>query len=68
MLQLVAAERGVTVLPDWLVREEGSGLPVRILRLGPEGIGKSIHLGARRGEEAVEYIAGFLALARETGQ
>ncbi|QCO16212.1 LysR family transcriptional regulator [Azospirillum brasilense] len=64
MLQLVAARRGVTVLPDWLVREDGAGLPVRSLRLGSEGIGKSIHLGVRRGEEGVDYIAGFLTLAR----
>ncbi len=68
MLQLVAAGRGVTVLPDWLVREEGSHLPVRCLRLGPDGVGKSIHLGTRCGEETVEYIAGFLALAREIGR
>jgi LysR family transcriptional regulator, regulator for metE and metH len=67
MLQLVAAGRGVTVLPDWLVREEGANLPVRTLRLGSEGIGKSIHLGIRQGEDEVEYIAGFLALARQKG-
>ncbi|WP_431855186.1 LysR family transcriptional regulator [Azospirillum sp.] len=67
-LQLVAAGRGVTVLPDWLVREEGTDLPIRTVRLGPDGIGKSIHLGIRRGEEAVDYMAGFLALARETGR
>jgi len=67
MLHLVAAGRGVAVLPDWLVREEGADLPVRAVRLGPEGLGKRIHLGVRRGEEGVEYIAGFLALARETG-
>ncbi|WP_376958605.1 LysR family transcriptional regulator [Azospirillum sp. A26] len=68
MLQLVAAGRGITVLPDWLVREDGGGLPVRTLRLGADGIGKSIHLGIRRGEEAVDYIAGFLDLARESGR
>ena len=67
-LQLVAAGRGVAVLPDWLVHEEGSDLPVRTMRLGPGGIGKSIHLGIRRGEEGVDHIAGFLALARETGR
>ncbi|WP_448192633.1 LysR substrate-binding domain-containing protein [Azospirillum sp. sgz301742] len=65
MLQLVAAGRGVTVLPDWLVHEEGSDLPIRTVRLGPHGIRKSINLGIRRSEEGVEYIAGFLALARK---
>ncbi|KAA0678156.1 LysR family transcriptional regulator [Roseomonas genomospecies 6] len=68
MLQLVAARRGVTVLPDWLVREEGAGLPVRTVKLGADGIGKSIHLGVRCGDEGVDYIAGFLALARTMEQ
>ncbi|MBP2291757.1 LysR substrate-binding domain-containing protein [Azospirillum rugosum] len=67
MLHLVAASRGVTVLPDWLVREDGADLPLRPVRLGPAGLPKSIHLGTRRGEEAVDYIAGFLELAREKG-
>jgi LysR family transcriptional regulator for metE and metH len=64
MLQLVAARRGVSVLPDWLVAEEGAGLPVRAVRLGKRGIHKSINLGLRRGEESVDYIAGFVDLAQ----
>lgn len=64
MLQLVAADRGVAVLPDWLVREEGTDLPLRTLRLGQHGLAKSIHLGTRRREEAASYLAGFIALAR----
>ncbi|WP_445501724.1 LysR family transcriptional regulator [Microvirga sp. G4-2] len=67
MLQLVAAGRGVSVLPDWLVREEGAHLPVRAVRLGKDGINKSINLGVRRGEEGIAYIAGFLSLAQEVG-
>ncbi|MBP2302717.1 LysR family transcriptional regulator [Azospirillum picis] len=67
MLQLVAAGRGVTVLPDWLVREEAAGMPVRTLRLGPDGIAKSINLGIRRGDGGEAHIAGFLALARRMG-
>lgn len=67
MLQLVAARRGVSVLPDWLVREEGTNLPIRVVRLGKDGINKSINLGVRRGEEGIAYIAGFLSLAQELG-
>ncbi|KHK50945.1 LysR family transcriptional regulator [Ralstonia sp. A12] len=67
MLQLVAAGRGVSVLPDWLVREEGVGLPIRAIRLGKRGINKSINLGIRRGEDDIAYIAGFLALAKQMG-
>ncbi|KAF7964186.1 LysR family transcriptional regulator [Cupriavidus sp. UYMU48A] len=65
MLQLVAAGRGVSVLPDWLVAEEGADLPVRAVPLGKRGIGKSINVGVRRGEEDIAYIAGFLQIARE---
>jgi LysR family transcriptional regulator for metE and metH len=64
MLQLVAAKRGVSVVPDWLLREEGADLPLRCIRLGPQGIDKCIHLGVRSGEEDIEYIAGFLEMAR----
>ena len=51
ILQLVAANRGVAVLPNWLMKDEGAGLPVRSIKLGKEGIHKSINLGVRRGEE-----------------
>jgi len=68
MLQLVAAGRGVSVLPDWLVNEEGADLPLRAMRLGKDGINKSINLGMRRGEENVAYIAGLLELAQEMGR
>lgn len=65
MLHLVAAGRGVSAIPDWLLREEGGGLPIRAVRIG-DGLPKSIHLGTRRGEEGIDYVAGFLALAAGT--
>lgn len=67
MLQLVAADRGVSVLPDWLVQEEGAGLPIRPVRLGKRGITKSINLGIRRGEEDIAYLAGFVTIAQKMG-
>lgn len=66
MLQLVAAGRGISVLPDWLVREEGVDLPIRTVRLGQAGLDKRLNLGIRRGEETTGYIAGFLQVAQET--
>ncbi|KWO80348.1 hypothetical protein [Burkholderia ubonensis] len=66
MLQLVAVQREVAVLPDWLVIEKGAAMPVRTLRLGQRSIRKSIHVGVRRGEEDAAYIAGLLALARQS--
>lgn len=63
MLQLVAAGRGVSVVPGWLLAE--AGVPgLRAVRLGARGLDKAIHLGHRRGEEAVRYLAGFVETAR----
>lgn len=67
MLQLVAAKRGISVVPDWLLREEGAALPLKPVRLGAEGIMKSIHLGVRSGEEEIDYLSGFLEMARNDG-
>ena len=67
ILQLVAAGQGISVLPDWLVSEEGARLPIRPVRLGPDGIAKSINLGVRKGDAETAFVAGFLSLAREVG-
>lgn len=67
LLQLVAAGRGVSALPDWLVLDEGGELPIRALPLGRKGLSKSINVGTRRGENQISYIAGFVQLAQEMG-
>lgn len=62
LLQMVAANRGVTALPHWLIREQAAHLPLACLRLG-DGIYKHIHLGLRDGERQVDYIDGFIRIA-----
>lgn len=64
MLQLVAAKRGISVVPDWLLYEDGAALPLKAVRLGAKGIMKCIHLGVRSGEQEIDYLAGFLDMAR----
>jgi len=66
MLQLVAAGRGVSAIPSWLVRQQAASLGVRPVRIGPSGIQKSIHLGLRIGDETVDFMAGFLATSGQT--
>ncbi len=63
MLQMVAGGRGVAALPRWLALEYAQRLPLAVLRLGPQGIAKQIHLGLRESEQAVDYLAAFIALA-----
>ncbi len=65
MLQLVAANRGVTCLPDWLARECQKTLPIQVIKLGL-GIDKQIHLGFRAAEIESPFRAAFIKLAKET--
>ncbi len=64
MLQMVAAGRGVTALPSWLVDQYAGILPLRQIRLGAQGIQKQIFIGTREAETAVDYISGFIELAK----
>lgn len=67
MLQMVAANRGVATLPQWLVAEYAEQLPIAPVRLGRRGIHKHIHLGTRDTEEQPLYTRAFHTLALETG-
>lgn len=62
MLQLVAAGRGVTVLPDWLIRSDAARMAASTLRIGA-GLHKSINLGLRHEDAGVEYLDAFVAHA-----
>jgi LysR family transcriptional regulator for metE and metH len=67
MLQLVAAGRGVSSVPDWLLKEQGADMPIRPVRLG-DGLDMALYIGVRKGEEKISYIQGFLELAAEVAQ
>ncbi|MBS0506231.1 MAG: LysR family transcriptional regulator [Proteobacteria bacterium] len=64
MLQLVASGRGVAALPRWLVQEYAARMDVVPVRLGPRGIAKQIHLGAREADLQTGYLQAFITQAR----
>ncbi len=64
MLQLVAANRGVTALPRWLVDEYAERMPLVPIRLGEAGLPKQIFLGVRETDRPIDYVADFLRMAR----
>jgi LysR family transcriptional regulator for metE and metH len=64
MLQMVGSNRGVSALPRWIVTESENELPLRMVRLGPEGIQKQIFVGIRKADSDVEYLQSFIELAR----
>jgi len=65
MLQMVASGRGVAALPRWLVQEYGARFSIAALTLGRRGIAKQIYLGAREADLALDYLQGFVTLARK---
>ena len=64
MLQMVASGRGVAALPRWLVQEYAKKMGLVAVRLGPRGIGKQIHLGAREADLDIDYLQAFIDLAQ----
>jgi LysR family transcriptional regulator for metE and metH len=66
MLALVRGSRGVTTLPDWMMRgERARGLAA--VRLGG-GIRKEINLGFRGDEELPAYVEDFVRLCRRSSR
>lgn len=66
MLEMVASGRGVAALPRWLAEEHGEKLAIAWVRLGKVGISKQLFLGTREADCVVDYIAGFVGLARHS--
>ena len=64
MLQMVAAGRGVTALPSWLVKQYSKSLNLRSWKLGRKGVHKSLYLGIRTNDMQTPYIKGFIKLAK----
>lgn len=63
MLQMVAAGRGVTALPGWLVNEYSRKLPIKAVALGKSGIRKKIYVGIRDHDRNTDYICSFIEMS-----
>lgn len=64
ILMLVGSNRGVAVLPDWVMREVKSNADYVTRPLGPEVVTKRMYAATREEDAAKPYIAHFLRLAR----
>lgn len=63
MLQMVAAGRGVTALPSWLVEQYVERWPLASKSLGKRGVFKKIYLGIHDSNLDVPYIKRFIEIA-----
>lgn len=64
MLQMVAAGRGVTALPRWLVNQTPNDQPLTTLSLGKRRVFKKIWLGIHDDNMDVQYIDRFIEIAK----
>jgi LysR family transcriptional regulator for metE and metH len=66
ILQLVASNRGVTVLPNWAIVDEVKQGIVKALPLGNQGLWATLFAAVRAREKDRFFIRDFIKLARET--
>ena len=64
ILMLVAANRGVSVLPDWVLRDVKRNADYVTRPLGPGVITKRLYAATRSEDAAKPYMAHFLRLGR----
>jgi LysR family transcriptional regulator, regulator for metE and metH len=64
ILMLVGSNRGVAVLPDWVMREVNSNADYVTRPLGPEPVLKRMYAATRVEDAGKAYMAHFLRLAR----
>lgn len=60
IMQFVASGKGVSVLPNWLAKQYCQKMNIKILKLGKNGINKSINIGIRNEDKNIEYIKSFV--------
>lgn len=65
ILLLVASNRGVAVLPDWVLREQRASTEYVTRRLKPGGVTKRLYAAVRIDDADKPFMAHLIRLARE---
>ncbi|WP_128254385.1 LysR family transcriptional regulator [Falsirhodobacter deserti] len=63
ILMLVAADRGVSVMPDWVLREVREHPDYALLPLSPGTITRTSYAATRTADDAKPFMTDFLALS-----
>ncbi|MBI9098959.1 MAG: LysR family transcriptional regulator [Spirochaetaceae bacterium] len=63
MVQLVAAGRGVSTFPDWLIKRYAEEFNVRGVPITKEGLKKKLYLVIRKEDRNIPFINSFIELA-----
>lgn len=67
ILHMIAVNRGIGVLPDWIVKQYAASFSIKAIRLGKKGLLKTTYLGMRHEDQDLGYIKGFLEIAGQSG-
>jgi len=65
MLMLVGANKGVAVLPDWVIRSADVGNGLVTLPVTKQGLVRQLYAAVRRDDEAKPFMERFIALGKE---
>lgn len=65
MVQLVAAGRGVSPFPHWLIDKYSREFPVKGISVTDKGIAKQLYLIIREQDLDIPYIQGFIQASQE---
>jgi len=66
MLQLVALQRGVCVLPEWLADNYCKTMSLKKIRIGKTGLHKELLIALRKTDLQIPYIKQFIDFGRAT--
>ena len=66
-LMLVAAGRGVAVMPDWVLRRHAANAELALVRLTEKGLRRRAYAAMREADRQLPYMELFLRLARTEG-
>jgi LysR family transcriptional regulator for metE and metH len=66
MLQMAALERGVCILPEWLIDNKCSHLTLKKIRIGENGMHRKLFLAMKKQDKTIPYIEEFIRIGQQT--
>ena len=64
ILMLVSSDRGVAVLPDWVLRDQPAKSDIVALPVTKGGLTRRLYAATRESEAQVPYVAHLMRLAK----
>ena len=68
MLEMTALNRGICVLPAWLVDDKCDALKFKKMPIGHGGMHKKLFLAMRENDRSISYIEKFITVGKQTAK